>query len=277
MNLLCRNVLLIVACGLSACSNLPTPAERRAHADTLAASRGWKAAELSAGPFDLLAYLPGKIERNARLTVYIEGDGLAWVSSSQPSLDPTPRDPLALRLALAQPEGNAAYLARPCQYVDAAARACAERYWTGQRFAPEVIEATNRALDQLKERFGTQHLTLVGYSGGGAVAALLAARRSDIERLVTVAGNLDTTSWTAFHRVLPLSGSLNPADIASRLSTLPQTHFAGERDRVIPPDLVYRYPVGFLGLDRKNLKVLPDFGHSCCWAEHWSRLWQERY
>ena len=276
MSPLCRRLVFVLACGLSACTSFPAPEERRALADTLAASRDWEAVELSAGLFDLRAYLPRKIERNVRLTVYIEGDGLAWVSSSQPSFDPTPRDPLALRLALAQPEGNTAYLARPCQFNNAAAKVCAERYWTGQRFAPEVIEATNLALDQLKALFGAQHLILVGYSGGGAVATLLASQRGDIERLVTVAGNLDTASWTALHRVSPLSGSLNPADFAARLSTLPQTHFVGERDKVIPPKLVHHYPTEFLGPGRKNLKVLQGFDHACCWAEHWVRLWQEQ-
>jgi hypothetical protein len=45
---------------------------------------------------------------------YQSGDGLAWLSSDVPSSDPTPLDPLALRLALAKPARNAAYLARPC-------------------------------------------------------------------------------------------------------------------------------------------------------------------
>jgi len=39
----------------------------------------------------------------------------AWLAVPRPSQDPTPVDPLALRLALVQPTGNAAYLARPCQ------------------------------------------------------------------------------------------------------------------------------------------------------------------
>lgn len=33
------------------------------------------------------------------LRVYIEGDGLAWISKTEQSLDPTPLNPLALRLA----------------------------------------------------------------------------------------------------------------------------------------------------------------------------------
>jgi hypothetical protein len=44
------------------------------------------------------------------------------------------------------------------------------------------------------------------------VASLVAARRHDVVRLVTVAGNLDHLAWTTLHGVSPLTGSLNPAD-----------------------------------------------------------------
>ena len=131
------------------------------------------------------------------LTVYIEGDGLAWRTRSIPSTNPTPIDPVGLKLALAHPLGNAAYLARPCQYVGGhTARGCDQSYWTNKRFAREVIESSNEALTTLKLEFGARHLQLVGYSGGGAVAALLAAKRDDVIRLVTVAGNLEHLAWT---------------------------------------------------------------------------------
>jgi hypothetical protein len=66
-----------------------------------------------------------------------------------------------------------------------------------------VISASNQAVDALKQRYGAQEIVLVGYSGGGAVAALVAARRTDVVRLVTVAGNLDHLAWTHLHSVPP--------------------------------------------------------------------------
>jgi len=261
---------------LSACATVPAPAERRQFADTLAAAKGWQATELAVAPFTLVAYVPATIAKAPGLTVYIEGDGFAWLTGSQPSSDPTPRDPLALRLALAHPAGNAAYLARPCQYVDAERSACAQRYWTEKRFAPEAIDAANRAVDVLKQRFGAQQLTLVGYSGGGAVAALLAERRTDVARLVTVAGNLDHRAWTAHHRVQPLSGSLNAADDAAQLERLPQTHFIGVRDRVIPPELAQKFPLAMRGVGSSKLRIVADYDHHCCWADNWAQLWRER-
>jgi len=257
---------------LSACMNLPSPAERQAVANTLAEQHGWKAIMLVAGRFDLVAYLPAHPIAADILTIYIEGDGLAWVTGSQPSADPTPRDPLALKLALAQPNGNAAYLARPCQYVDAETAHCASRYWTEQRFAPEVIAATNQAVDQLKQQFNARRINLVGYSGGGAVAALLAARRSDVDRLVTVAGNLDHRAWTALHRVAPLSGSLNPMDERKGLTDLSQWHFVGGQDRVITPALAQAFAAG---VSQARVINVDQFDHQCCWAERWRSLWQE--
>jgi len=257
---------------LAACSALPSPQTRRDTADALAVPHHWQAERIHAGNFDLLAYRPGTIRPADTLTIYLEGDGFAWISRSMPSADPTPRTPLALRLALAHPVGNAAYLGRPCQYVDAERTSCPDRYWTSARFAPEVIESTNRAIDVLKTWFGARQLTLVGYSGGGAVAALVAARRSDVARLITVAGNLDHRTWTAHHRITTMSESLNAADVAERLAGLPQTHFVGGRDKVIPIDLARRWPRSFTGDGKSNLRIIDDADHACCWTERWPAL-----
>lgn len=267
--------LFLLCLVVAACTTLASPAERRGVADTLARQHGWAAVTLPAGPFDLVAYLPDSPGPGSRLTVYIEGDGLAWITGTQVSSDPTPRDPLALRLALAQPDGAAAYLARPCQFVDAEARQCASRYWTEERFAPQVVDATNRAIDRLKQRFAARQLTLVGYSGGGAIAALVAARRHDVERLVTVAGNLDHRTWTTYQRIRPLNGSLNAADQVEALSQIPQWHFVGEKDGNITPALVQGFAERFPPSQRPVVRIEPGFDHRCCWVERWPSLWRD--
>lgn len=218
--------------------------------------------------------MPQAYRPSERLTVYIEGDGLAWITSSQVSLDPTPMRPIALELALRHPRGTAAYLARPCQYVEGtAAGNCSSTWWTDRRFAPEVIEASNAAVDQLKFRFGAREVELVGYSGGGAVAALVAARRHDVSRLVTVAGNLDTVRWTSSHQVSPLAYSLNPADAWPALARIPQVHLVGQRDTNVTQKVVESYVARFPPGERPTLRVLEGFGHSCCWAENWAELY----
>ena len=269
-----KSLLIFLCLLIAGCAGVPSPAERRSLAETLAAARGWHALSIEGKVFDLVAFVPEQPRKADRLAVYIEGDGFAWISGTQPSDDPTPRDPRALRLSLAHPEGSAVYLARACQYVKTEASGCASRYWTNMRFAPEVIEASNQAIDTLKQRFGATKLTLVGYSGGGAVAALVAARRSDVERLVTVAGNLDHRAWTTYHHVQPLDGSLNPADRIDALRSIPQWHFVGGRDGNITPELIQafanRFPPGL----RPVVEIEAGFDHHCCWAAQWPSLWR---
>ncbi|KGK42128.1 hypothetical protein LH51_09375 [Nitrincola sp. A-D6] len=261
-----RLIILLLPLGLVACSGIPSVDERKIHANHLAAAQHWQPLRIPAKNFNLMAYLPGDEVEGDVLTLYLEGDGFAWVNRSQPSANPTPLNPLALRLALAQKYGNAAYLARPCQYIDAADEACYQRYWTDARFAQEVIDATDIAIDTLKQHFNASELILVGYSGGAAVAALVAARRTDVVHLITVAGNLDHLAWTAHHRVRPLSASLNPADVALVLADLPQTHFIGGLDQIIPLQLAQRWPVAFRGINDTNLRILPMADHACCWV-----------
>lgn len=90
-----------------------------------------------------------------------------------------------------------------------------------------------RALDVLKASTGAARLVLVEYSGGGAVAVLLAARRNDVAGLVTVAANIDLGYWTRRNQLAPLIGSLDPATFADQIADLPQVHFTGSRDDVV--------------------------------------------
>ncbi|BCM24268.1 hypothetical protein ZMTM_05270 [Methyloradius palustris] len=198
---------------------------------------------------------------------------MAWVDRSTPSFDPTPRDPLALKLALSDPIKNAVYLARPCQYVIGADQQnCGQKYWTDSRFAPEVIAASNQAISQLKSRYQAKHIRLVGYSGGAAVATLVAAQRDDIEMLVTVAGNLDTAFWTEANHLSPLTGSLNPADAWQSLQVIKQRHYVGGQDKVIGVSVARSYTDRFDSGHQPPITVIADFDHHCCWVDRWPQI-----
>ena len=271
---LLRSLTLLLALLYAAgCTTVPAPDARRANAEALAASHGWAMQVIQARPFALAAFMPPAVVPASQLTIYLEGDGMAWATPSRMSADPTPLDPLALRLALAQPAGAAAYLGRPCQYIETVG-ACDAAFWTSRRFAPEVVAAMNEAIDVLKNRFNASRLTLVGYSGGAAIALLAAARRADVVRVVTVAGNLDHRAWTALHRIDPLRGSLNPADDAPSSRPFVQWHFAGERDDIVPPRLARDFATSHAnGLP--TIRVMPGFDHHCCWTQAWPQLWRE--
>ena len=262
---------LIVCLFLGACAAV-SPMQRMQYADSLAHQKGWQVQKILAFPFVLTAFTPQIIAEQTHLTVYIEGDGLAWISDTQPSGDPTPINPLALQLALKDP-GVAVYLARPCQFVEALEkRACENEFWTTGRFGPEVIEAENAAISHLKTQYHAQTLTLIGYSGGGAVAALVAAKRNDIVKIITIAGNLDTLTWARLHKVTPLNESLNPADFWQALQYIPQFHFSGNDDRVVPYEVAESYANRFPTLRRPNIIRVPEADHARYWVDNWPVL-----
>lgn len=256
----------------------PSPEARSASTLAWAAEQGWQPRLLPGPAFDIQAFVPAGLAQTSSLTVYIEGDGLAWLDRHTPSFAPTPADPLGFRLAVADADARAVYLARPCQYTRGPAfKGCHPRYWGSHRFAPEVIGAMDHALDQLKRAYGASTVVLVGYSGGAAVAALLAERRRDVAALVTVAGTLDTEVWTRQQHLAPLEGSLNPKDVASRLGPLPQWHFIGQQDRVMPRTVLTSFLGAAAGRNGQGtpapvVQVEPDFDHHCCWAQAWPAL-----
>ena len=91
------------------------------------------------------------------LSVFIEGDGFAWVTRNQPSQNPTPINPIALKIALNLGKKDSAYLSRPCQNVfNDDFNSCQERYWADDRFSDEVIASMDNALSQLKQSFGAK-------------------------------------------------------------------------------------------------------------------------
>jgi pimeloyl-ACP methyl ester carboxylesterase len=191
--------------------------------------------------------------RPGPLVVYIEGDGFAYIDERTPSPDPTPRDPVALRLAAADPGPAILYLARPCQFAPGRSdRRCTVRDWTVDRFAAPAVAAIDEAIGQQQ-----RPLVLVGYSGGGVIAALLATRRRDVERVVTVAAPLDVDRWT---KLADLS-ALGHAAIDVRVSLVT---FAGQRDETVPAAVAT--------LPGARQIVVPGFDHRCCWARDWRRL-----
>lgn len=267
-----RYLAILTCFCVAACATI-SPQERGQRLDTLAQANLWKKIRIATPQFVLSAYMAEQPAASDVLTIYIEGDGLAWLSRSQPSDDPTPAKPVALELALQHKPGPAAYLSRPCQNVATQDRKnCRQSDWTNRRFSPEVIEASSLAIDNLKTRHGAKRLILIGYSGGGAVAALVAARRQDVIRLVTVAGNLDIATWTTSQKVSPLTGSLNPADAWENLQQIPQMHFVGSKDPVIKEEVLASYLSRFPREKRPAMKVIADFDHVCCWSADWPRL-----
>lgn len=241
-------------------------------ADRIAAwatEHGFSATTIRVDAFRLAAFVRKSSLPVDSLSIYIEGDGAAWVTPYHPPRDPTPHQPIALELAAADTSATVIYLGRPCQYLDARAlQDCDSAYWTERRFAPEVVVAYDAAISQQKSALAARRLRLIGYSGGGVLATLLAARRDDVELLITVAAPLAVADWVATHNASALTGSLDPAELEQNARLPRSVHFAGGNDRIVPESVVK----GFVRRKGGQMETIPDFDHECCWVRDWDTL-----
>jgi len=257
---------------LFACSSAPTSTERINQAEQLGNSAKFEKVIISTDGFELTSFRKTSQKVDGQLIIYLEGDGYAWKSGSLPSENPTPQNPVALSLAIQDPRPLVAYLARPCQFSELPSRGCVESVWTNARFSEPVVESTNQAIDVLKRYYGAKELVFIGYSGGGAVASLVAAKRNDVKLVVTIAGNLDTTAWVNYFRLAPLNGSLNPADKVQQLSHIKQVHLIGGNDLVMPKAITQSYLNKLPSSSSAQLIEIKDYGHVCCWQKNWPSL-----
>lgn len=263
--------IILTATVLSGCATLQILANRYNEADKIAQNAGFERSYIKSGEFILTVYT--RIEKpQDPVTIYIEGDGLAYRDKSRVSMDPTPTNPLALKLAAIDPSSNVAYIARPGQYCLGGVPDCGQVYWTTKRFSEEVIRSMDGAVSEIKNRAVSNKLDLVGFSGGGAIVCLVASRRSDVSSIRTVAGNLDPDAVNTFHKVSKLNGSLNPIDVAASLSNIPQRHFIGGHDKVIPPSVAYDFAKISGDFRERTVTVVPEAEHNRGWDERWAEL-----
>lgn len=240
------------------------------HVDEEAASHGFERRTVWGTGFLHRIYLNHMKDRSGNLHVYIEGDGLPWLLPDQVSPDPTPRTPLMLQL-MAQDKAPSIYLGRPCYFGLAQTPPCNSWWWTNGRFAPEVVDSMAAVLIRLMSTRKNTTLVLIGHSGGGALAMLLATRPINVKAVVTVAGNLDTEAWIRQHHYSDLTGSLNPALMAELDKHIIQLHFQGGDDQNIPPALASRFAAR---QPRACFKVYPELDHRNGWEEKWPEILQ---
>jgi len=265
----CFSVLLLAIVTLAGCSSLPFGQDERQTADAIAQRAGMHADFETAGEFVLLSYRRGLRTSSTTVHVYIEGDGRGWRAGRAPR-NPTPTSPMGLRLAAQDPAAAVLWIGRPCMYLPKpAADRCALKWWTSHRYAAAVVDAINTVITRV---VGTRNVMLIGHSGGGALAALVASRRDDVTALLTVSSPLDLRYWTEQGNMTPLYGSLSPLDVAHLLAALPQRHLVGSEDRVVPAEVVRRFMRALPSPARAQLQVKTGFTHQCCWERDWPQL-----
>jgi len=259
---------------LSGCTPFMGAAQGYRDLNKLIAS-GWIAQQHNGMGAPVVSLAQAVFEPTRHLLIYIEGDGNAWTSRSVPSTNPTPRDPVGLKLAARSSLSvNSLYLARPCQYTRQPLPAtCTVELWTNARYGERALRALNDALDDrlasLNWTAEKSRIYLIGYSGGATMALLMAADRTDVAGVITVAGNLDIDAWTSHHEVSPLDASSNPASLVDALSDVPQVHWRGGLDRVVPLETQAGYLQRLPSTAQVKVYSLVGYDHTCCWSETW--------
>ncbi|MGR9093170.1 MAG: alpha/beta fold hydrolase [Gammaproteobacteria bacterium] len=221
---------------------------------------------LSRSDADLPMFRKGEFIDGEPIHIYLDGDGTPVSGSGRIALDPTSRDRLILDLIVADPAASV-LVGRPCYH--GAQRGCDSAMWTTARYSDAVVDPIVRAVNEIAEAYPRSPIWLAGYSGGGALAMLVAPRVQRVSALVTIAGNLDTAAWTQHHGYGPLTQSGNPAAEPPLSPAIRQLHLFGADDTNVPVDVARatldRQPIGAV-----EVEVVAGFDHRCCWPGIWA-------
>ena len=258
-------IILTIALLSSGCVSKLSPKVRQYTADTVAQSGNLVQQKIATDDFLLTTYQRfDSTADNKQMVVYIEGDGMAWISRDQLSSNPTPVQPIALKLASIDTNSNVLYIARPCQYLwPQKMDRCSSRYWSDKRGSEEVISSINQAISIVKQKQNISSIRLIGYSGGGGIAALIADRRADVNEFVSVSGNLNYKLFTQTHDLSPMNGSIDPITVANQIGSIPQIHYVGADDKIIPKQIALSFS--------DKVKVISDVSHDN-WPDKWAQI-----
>ncbi len=203
--------------------------------------------------------------------IYIEGDGHAWNGRGRPSLNPTPENPVALKLALGDLNDNVIYIARPCQFITLPAEKCHYTVWTSERYSDYQVEAIRGVVEGIIDP--AQPAVLIGFSGGAYIARSLASGFENIAGIITVAGNINLEAFARYHHIPQPDSSV----LSDSFFRFPQFYLTGENDRIISPqltqDILKNYPANAC-YEHKTLRATD---HSGPWYIPWKEFEAFKY
>ena len=93
---------------------------------------------------------------------------------------------------------------RPCYFGLELDDTCDANYWTYARYSEKVVGSMVDVIAEQTRQYS--EVVLLGHSGGGAMALLIAEQLPNVTAVVTIAGNIDTEAWTQHHGYTPLYG-----------------------------------------------------------------------
>ena len=110
----------------------------------------------------------------------------------------------------------------------------------------------------------------MGYSGGAGVAMYLGSiNNKSVKSIRTVAGNINHNALTQLLNISNLSKSLNFYPIVKKANKVPQVHYYGLEDKVVPNQLQISYKNQ--NVDNKCINIKPvNATHDSGWEDFWS-------
>lgn len=262
---------LLIPILITGCQHQPIVSEKTT--STLVDKKQLQKESIKTQNFTLFGLTPIK-RHSETLRIYIEGDGRAWMRRGLPSMDPTPRNRLVHQLMLNDAYTDIAYLGRPCQFF--LTSDCNRHFWTFGRYDKIIIENMNSAISSLKQTHNYKNIELIGYSGGATIALLLTTTRDDITSIRTVAGNLEPKFLNKLHKVSPMPSAMSPIQFSDTLEKIPQIHFYGTRDSVVPKAVSEHYINAFKDKRCLKSKGVTNATHMDGWNENWKKLLEEK-
>jgi hypothetical protein len=207
-------------------------------------------------------------QQGAHLRIYIDGDGEPWIRQKRVSIDPTPANPVLLRL-MHDATHPAVYLGRPCYFGSATDQECEQRWWTFDRYGRVVVDSMCSAANRIAGELGAGTVSLIGYSGGGAVVVGMSACTEKLASVTTIAGNLDPEAWTGHHGYSTLNDLAPLAKVSTRQEQVDQIHWQCRDDHNIPPSITDAY---FVARDGAIRHIVDSCSHSTGWERHWPQI-----
>lgn len=253
-------VVITLSLGLSACVTSPSALFQQQ-----SSALGLTEASIKTSLFELAIFENKVLSNNAILHVYLEGDGVPFIQNRFVNSDPTSTKATTLSLIKQDPT-NSVLIGRPCYHGKNSTPCSDSKWWTSHRYSTEVVNAMASAINTYNTE-GNQ-VVLIGFSGGGALAMLMANQIKNIEKIITISANLDTLAWTSYHAYSPLLGSLNPISYLESNQGIKQLHLLGERDKNVPHRLWSDKLIGA----NSNIISHPEFTHHCCWSSIWPKV-----
>jgi hypothetical protein len=206
--------------------------------------------------------------RGKHLRIYIEGDGGPWIRATRVSVDPTPTNPVLLRLMHGATH-PAVYLGRPCYFGTATDEGCGPRLWTFDRYGQVVVDSMCEAANRLSRQYEAESVQLIGYSGGGAIVIGMSSCTKRLTSLTTVAGNLDPDAWARHHAYSPLDDLSPLANAMRATNAIDESHWQCNGDLNIPPSITDDYFVTRGGAARH---IVDGCSHSTGWERYWLEI-----